>query len=92
KARVDGFAIDVELLHLAERYRLSLKEVPVSVDESRRSTVRVTTDALGMVRDLFLIRSWAGQGAYDLPEDHPTLPGLEQARSQNEPVPSAIRD
>ena len=35
KARIDGFAFDVEVFHLVERYRLSLAEVPVSVENSR---------------------------------------------------------
>ncbi|MBL8777939.1 MAG: glycosyltransferase [Acidimicrobiales bacterium] len=65
RSRVDGFAFDVELFHLAERYRLSLTEVPVSVANSSRSTVRVARDALHLVRDLFRIRRWAKQGRYD---------------------------
>ena len=45
QSRVDGFAFDVELFHLAERYELSLVEVPVRVQNSERSTVRVARDA-----------------------------------------------
>ena len=41
QSRVDGFAFDMELFHLAERYELSLVEVPVRVQNSERSTVRV---------------------------------------------------
>ncbi len=65
RSRIDGFAFDVELFHLAERYRLSLTEVPVSVANSSRSTVRVARDALHLVRDLFRIRRWAKRGRYD---------------------------
>jgi len=65
RSRIDGFAFDVELFHLAERYRLSLTEVPVSVENSPRSTVRVARDATRLVRDLFRIRRWAKRGAYD---------------------------
>jgi putative flippase GtrA len=76
KSRLERFAFDVETFHLAERYRLSLKEVPVSVANVEASTVRVALDALRMVRDVFLIRRWAGAGHYDLlPEDH-ALPKL----------------
>jgi dolichyl-phosphate beta-glucosyltransferase len=64
KARVDGFAFDVELFHLAERYRLSLKEVPVEVANTEASTVRVGSHAVQMVRDLVRIRGWASSGAY----------------------------
>jgi putative flippase GtrA len=65
-ARVDGFAFDVELFHLTERYRLSLDEVPVELANSSTSSVRVGIDALRMVRDLFRIRRWAARGVYDL--------------------------
>ena len=64
--RVDGFAFDVELLHLAERYRLSLTEVPVELANSETSSVRVGIDAMRMVRDLFRVRRWAARGVYDL--------------------------
>lgn len=65
-SHVDGFAFDVEVFHLVERYRLSLTEVPVRVENSSRSTVNVVRDALRLVRDLFRIRSWSALGVYDL--------------------------
>jgi len=64
---LDGFAFDVEVLHLVERDRLSLAEVPVTLVGTSGSTVRVAVDAARMVRDLFQVRRWAGQGRYDLP-------------------------
>jgi dolichyl-phosphate beta-glucosyltransferase len=64
--KLDRFAFDVEVLHLVERYRLSLTEVPVVLVRAPGSTVRVGFDALRMVRDLFRVRRWAGLGAYDL--------------------------
>ena len=71
-ALVDGFAFDVELFHLAERYRLSLAEVPVELANSTTSSVRVGVDALRMLRDLFRVRRWAAAGRYDLdPTDEP---------------------
>lgn len=69
RARVDGFAFDVELFHLVERDRLSLKEVPVALANSETSTVRVGIDAARMLRDLFRIRWWGYRGLYDLPTD-----------------------
>jgi putative flippase GtrA len=66
--RVDRFAFDVELLHLVERYRLSLTEIPVVLVRAPGSTVRVGLDALRMLRDLFRVRHWAGLGLYDLEE------------------------
>ena len=71
-AHVDGFAFDVELFHLAERYRLSLAEVPVELANSTTSSVRVGLDAVRMLRDLFRVRRWAAAGRYDLdPADEP---------------------
>lgn len=69
RTRVDGFAFDVEVLHLVERYRLSLTEIPVRVNDGGESTIRVGTAALRMVRDLVRVRRWAGRGAYDLADD-----------------------
>jgi hypothetical protein len=64
-ARIDGFAFDVEVFALVERYRLSLAEVPVEVVNSSRSTVNVARDALRLIRDLFRIRRWGRLGHYE---------------------------
>jgi hypothetical protein len=69
RARVNGFAFDVEVIHLVERYGLSMTEVPVQVENSSRSTVSVGRDAIRLVRDLSRIRRWALTGAYDAPID-----------------------
>jgi putative flippase GtrA len=66
-ARVDGFAFDVEVFHLAERYRLALREVPVEVVNSSRSTVHVVRDTARLVRDLFRIRRIGRAGGYAIP-------------------------
>ena len=66
KQRLDGFAFDVELFHLAERYRLSLTEVPVTLANSTRSTVRVLDAAARMMVDLARVLVWARRGRYDL--------------------------
>jgi dolichyl-phosphate beta-glucosyltransferase len=70
---LDGFAFDVEIFHLAERYRLSLLEVPVVLSSSPRSTVRVVLEAARMVRDLFRVRLWAMRGRYELDADESLL-------------------
>ena len=59
-----GFAFDVELFHLAERWRLSLAEVPVEVENSERSTVRAVRDGLRLVADLVRVRQRARRGEY----------------------------
>lgn len=72
-AHIDGFAFDVEVFHLVERYRLTLLEVPVEVVNSSRSTVNVARDAARLVRDLFRIRRWGRIGRYEADPD--ALPG-----------------
>jgi dolichyl-phosphate beta-glucosyltransferase len=72
-SHVDGFAFDVEVFHLVERYHLSLIEVPVRVENSTRSTVRVARDAVRLVHDLFRIRGWSRAGVYDLGPDESDL-------------------
>jgi putative flippase GtrA len=67
RTKLDGFAFDVEVFHLVERYRLSLTEVPVTLVAAPGSTVRVGVDARKMLGDLFRLRRWSGRGAYDLP-------------------------
>jgi dolichyl-phosphate beta-glucosyltransferase len=67
--RVDGFAFDIELLHLVERHELSLTEVPVRLRTSGRSTVHAVRDGLRLLRDVWRIRHWSATGAYELPAD-----------------------
>ncbi len=72
-ARIDGFAFDVELFHLIERYRLTLLEVPVDLANAETSTVRVGVEGVRMLRDLFRVRRWASSGGYDLGGREPDL-------------------
>jgi dolichyl-phosphate beta-glucosyltransferase len=75
RTRVDGFAFDIEVLHLVERHQLSLVEVPVEVVNTRRSTVREGRDAGRLVVDLVRIRRWSAEGEYEASGDD--LPSLE---------------
>jgi len=68
---INGFAFDVELFHLAERWRLSLSEIPVEVEHSERTTVRVVQDALLLLRDLIHVRRLASRGSYTMDPDLP---------------------
>jgi dolichyl-phosphate beta-glucosyltransferase len=65
RAQVDRFAFDIELLHLTERGRWSVREVPVALSASDRSSVHVIRDTARLARDLVRIRWWAARGAYD---------------------------
>ena len=65
-ARIDGFAFDIEVLHLVERSEWSLQQVPVRlVDRGGGSTVRILVDVSRLVRDLFRVRYWSSTGRYD---------------------------
>jgi dolichyl-phosphate beta-glucosyltransferase len=81
-SRIDRFAFDVELFHLVERYRLSLKEVPVALANSDTSTVRVGVDAVRMLRDLVRILWWGSRGRYDLAEDEGPRAAADRLHSQ----------
>lgn len=64
--RLDGFAFDIEVLHLVERHELSLVEVPVRLTSSEGSTVRAVADGMRLLRDLWRIRRWSATGAYEV--------------------------
>lgn len=65
---IDGFAFDVEVFHLVERYRLTLTEVPVEVENTGRSTVNVLRDAARLLVDLLKVRQNDRVGTYDVAE------------------------
>jgi glycosyltransferase involved in cell wall biosynthesis len=66
-ARVDRFAMDIEVLHLIERRGYSVTDVPVEVENHELSTVHVGRDTARMLRDLARIKRWGRQGHYDRP-------------------------
>jgi len=68
---INGFAFDVELFHLAERWRLSLSEIPVEVEYSERTTVRAIQDGFLLLRDLIHVRRLASRGTYTIDPDIP---------------------
>jgi putative flippase GtrA len=82
RTRVDGFAFDIEVLHLVERHQLSLIEVPVEVVNSSRSTVSAARDAGRLIVDLLRIRRWSAEGAYEAGDDLPPV--------ADEPVGGAV--
>jgi dolichyl-phosphate beta-glucosyltransferase len=66
RARLDGFAFDVEVLFLARRFGLAVNEVPVRAEERDGSKVQLAIDALGMLADVLRVRRWALSGGYDV--------------------------
>jgi dolichyl-phosphate beta-glucosyltransferase len=66
-ARIDGFAIDVELIYLLLKYRLDVKRIPVVLERNAPSSVRVIRDSATAFRDIATIRwNWA-TGRYRSP-------------------------
>ena len=66
-ARIDGFALDVELIYLLLKYRLDIKRIPVQLRFNAGSSVRVVRDSARAARDVLAMRArWAG-GRYRSP-------------------------
>lgn len=62
-----GFAFDVELLVLAQRWGLRVDRIPVELTQSHGSTVRLLTDGPRMLWDLLKINRRLARGFYDRP-------------------------
>ena len=62
--RINGFAFDIEVLHLAERCGFAVAEVPVRVVNSDSSTVRSLKDGFRVARDIVRIRRLGRRGLY----------------------------
>lgn len=56
-ARIEGFAFDVELLYLARRAGLRLREIPVRWNHTEGSKIQLVKDSLRMLREVIAIRS-----------------------------------
>ena len=56
-ACIDGFAFDVELLFLAQRAGLRIREIPVRWNHAEGSKVRFFHDSLRMLREVITLRA-----------------------------------
>ncbi len=56
RARTDGFGFDVELLYLAQRANLRLREIPVRWNHHDGSKVHFLHDSLAMLREVIALR------------------------------------
>lgn len=66
-SRINGFAIDVEVIYLLLKYRLDVKRIPVRLERNEPSSVRVVRDSATAFRDIATIRwNWA-TGRYRAP-------------------------
>jgi len=64
-AMIDRFGFDVELLYLAFRAGLNLKEIPVRWDHYEGSKISLFSDSFKMLGEVGLIRQQARRGVYD---------------------------
>jgi dolichyl-phosphate beta-glucosyltransferase len=62
---LDGWAIDIEMLVIATRHRLRVREIPIEWHYRERSRVSPVWDSLRMSRDVLKIRLNALRGRYD---------------------------
>jgi hypothetical protein len=79
-ARVDGFAIDIEILFLLRRYGLRVERIPVRLEAAAKTSVHVLRDSARAARDVTAIRiDWA-RGRY--PSDVLERVGAEAGAAQ----------
>src|SRR5688572_1329093 len=64
-ATIDRFGFDVELLYVAYRAGLRLKEIPVRWNHAEGSKVNVMSDSVAMLAEVGRIRQQARRGVYD---------------------------
>ncbi len=62
---LSGWSFDIELLFIARRLSLVIREVPIHWRFNPESKLSAVQDALRMVRDIFLIHRNAWRGLYD---------------------------
>jgi dolichyl-phosphate beta-glucosyltransferase len=63
-ARTDGFAIDIEVLFLLDRYGFRVEPTPVRLEGAARSSVHPVRDALAAARDVAAVRVGWMRGRY----------------------------
>lgn len=61
RARIDGFAFDIEMLYIATQLGFSIEQIGVEWYNDERSRVRAIRDTLRTLRDVFAIRRYHRQ-------------------------------
>jgi len=62
--RIQRFAFDVEILHLALKANYDIKKIPVRLYANSKSSISLVTEGLRFFRDLFLIRYYEFRHCY----------------------------
>jgi dolichyl-phosphate beta-glucosyltransferase len=60
----DGFAGDIELLYIALKYNLAIRRIPVRLERSGKSTLKLGGDSLKILKRMFILRSAWQSGTY----------------------------
>jgi dolichyl-phosphate beta-glucosyltransferase len=63
-ARVDGFAIDIEILFVLRSYGLRVERIPVRLEAAAKTSVHVLRDSARAARDVVAIRLDRARGRY----------------------------
>jgi dolichyl-phosphate beta-glucosyltransferase len=63
-SRIDGFAVDVELIYLLLKHRLDIKRIPVRLRRNEGSSVRVVQDSARAGLDILRMRAAWARGGY----------------------------
>ncbi len=74
---IDGWAFDVEILHIAQQRGYHIVEVPIHWYYGEGSRISAVRDSWNMLREVFRIRRNSRAGLYDRPNqpnDHPPVP------------------
>lgn len=79
--KIDGWAFDVEILHIAQQRGYRIVEVPIHWYYGEGSRISAVRDSWDMLREVFRIRRNGRAGLYDRPNqptnqpnDHPPVP------------------
>lgn len=68
---VDGWAFDVEVLHIAQKHGYRIIEVPIDWYYMAHSRVKPVQDTINMIREVWRIRRNSLAGRYDARPDQP---------------------
>ena len=63
--RISGWSFDIEVLFIARKHRYQIDEVPIHWYFDPETKLRAVTDAIRMLRDIFLIHLNNLRGLYD---------------------------
>ncbi len=64
KSRINGYAFDVEILHIAEKRGYKIKEYPILWIDRKDSKMRLFKDGLRMLKEVIKIRYYDWKGYY----------------------------